>query len=45
VPESGLNTYIGYAQTFMILGWATGGLIFGMIGDRLGRTRTMAVTI
>ncbi len=28
-----------------LLGWAAGGFLFGMIGDRLGRTRTMAVTI
>jgi MFS family permease len=29
----------------LILGWATGGLFFGVVGDRLGRTRTMALTI
>jgi len=45
VPNSEVSTYIGYAQTCLILGWATGGLIFGMVGDRLGRTRTMALTI
>lgn len=28
-----------------LLGWATGGFIFGILGDRLGRTRTMIVTI
>lgn len=28
-----------------LIGWAAGGFLFGMIGDRLGRTRTMAVTI
>lgn len=31
--------------TVFLLGWAAGGFLFGMIGDRLGRTRTMAVTI
>ncbi|WP_395094140.1 MFS transporter [Armatimonas sp.] len=30
--------------TFLI-GWAFGGFIFGMIGDKLGRTRTMMLTI
>ncbi len=35
----------GTAQTIFILGWATGGLFFGMVGDRLGRTRTMGITI
>lgn len=28
-----------------LLGWATGGFIFGILGDRLGRTRTMIITI
>ncbi|HUW62541.1 MAG TPA: MFS transporter [Candidatus Bathyarchaeia archaeon] len=37
--------WVGYAQTWFIIGWATGGLFFGMVGDRLGRTRTMAITI
>ena len=27
---SGIRTHIGYATTSMILGWATGGIIFGM---------------
>ncbi|NLO34536.1 MAG: MFS transporter [Candidatus Hydrogenedentes bacterium] len=37
--------WVGMAQMWMIIGWATGGLFFGMIGDRLGRTKTMAITI
>jgi MFS family permease len=37
--------WVGMAQMWMIIGWATGGLFFGMIGDRLGRTKTMMVTI
>ncbi|GIV14556.1 MAG: hypothetical protein KatS3mg021_2838 [Fimbriimonadales bacterium] len=32
-------------QSIFIIGWATGGFLFGIIGDRLGRTRTMALTI
>jgi MFS family permease len=28
-----------------LIGWAVGGFLFGMIGDKLGRTRTMTVTI
>src|SRR5204862_4979996 len=28
-----------------LIGWAAGGLIFGMFGDRLGRVRTLALTI
>ncbi|MBI3989682.1 MAG: MFS transporter [candidate division NC10 bacterium] len=37
--------YGGIVQTCLILGWATGGVFFGMVGDRWGRTRTMAVTV
>lgn len=33
------------ATTLFMLGWATGGLIFGMIGDRWGRAKTMALTV
>lgn len=39
------TTYGGYATSIFIVGWATGGLIFGMMGDRWGRAKTMALTI
>jgi MFS family permease len=48
VPEGDLNLqnrYGGYATTCFILGWATGGLIFGVVGDLWGRAKTMALTI
>jgi len=35
----------GNVQAIFLFGWATGGLFFGMIGDKLGRTRTMAITV
>lgn len=31
--------------TIFLLGWAAGGFLFGILGDRLGRTRTMIFTI
>jgi len=34
-----------YATSIFIAGWATGGLIFGMLGDRIGRAKTMVITI
>jgi MFS family permease len=40
-----INTYIGYATTSMILGWATGGIIFGVMSDKIGRVKTMAATL
>ena len=39
--KSGLMT----ATTWMILGWATGGIIFGILSDRWGRVKTMAATL
>lgn len=35
----------GYATSLMLIGWATGGIIFGIMGDRIGRARTMVWTI
>lgn len=31
--------------SIFIAGWACGGLFFGMLGDRIGRARTMIITI
>lgn len=35
----------GRLQTVFLIGWAVGGLIFGVLADRWGRARTMIVTI
>ena len=40
-----LKKYSGYATTALILGWATGGIIFGMMSDKWGRVRTMVATL
>jgi MFS family permease len=40
-----VKEYTGYVQSLFIFGWATGGFVFGIIGDKLGRTRTMALTV
>jgi MFS family permease len=45
VALGSLKTYIGYATTSMILGWATGGIIFGMLSDKIGRVKTMVATL
>jgi len=34
-----------YATTAMILGWATGGIVFGMMSDKIGRVKTMVATL
>jgi MFS family permease len=33
------------ATTSMMVGWATGGIIFGIMSDRAGRVKTMAATL
>jgi len=43
-PEA-INQAAGWATAVMLIGWATGGIIFGMMGDRLGRAKTMILTI
>lgn len=35
----------GYATSIFVAGWATGGLIFGSVGDRIGRAKTLTMTV
>ena len=37
--------YATIATSIMMLGWATGGIIFGIVGDKFGRAKTMFFTI
>jgi MFS family permease len=37
--------YGGYATSIFLIGWASGGLFFGVLGDRIGRAKTMVWTI
>jgi MFS family permease len=37
--------YAGYATMIFMIGWACGGVFFGILGDRVGRVRTMVITI
>jgi MFS family permease len=37
--------YAGYSTMIFMIGWATGGVIFGILGDRIGRVKTMIMTI
>jgi MFS family permease len=44
-PKDLVNAYGGYATAIFLIGWATGGVAFGILGDRIGRARTMLLTI
>jgi MFS family permease len=40
-----VKTYSAWIQGAFLLGWALGGGLFGRLGDRLGRSRTLSLTI
>ncbi len=40
-----VKVWAGRATSIFLIGWATGGLVFGMYGDRLGRVKTLTLTI
>ncbi|MCI0534846.1 MAG: MFS transporter [Verrucomicrobiales bacterium] len=44
-PGQNVAEYSGYATAIFLIGWATGGLTFGVLGDRIGRAKTMMLTI
>ena len=44
-PDMDPIKYGGYATSIFVAGWATGGLIFGSVGDRIGRAKTLTLTV
>jgi MFS family permease len=40
-----VKEYGAYATSIFVAGWAVGGLIFGAVGDRVGRAKTLALTV
>src|SRR5436190_14658247 len=40
-----LKEWGGYSTAIFVAGWATGGLIFGAVGDRIGRAKTLTLTV
>lgn len=40
-----INFYGTVATTCLILGWATGGIVFGIFSDKYGRVKTMVLTL
>lgn len=46
-PEAKHATLLwtGILTSVLLLGWAAGGVLFGKIGDKIGRTRTLLITM
>ena len=46
-PEARAATlhYTGVITSLLLLGWAAGGILFGRVCDRIGRTRTLVFTM
>ncbi|HEY2407460.1 MAG TPA: MFS transporter, partial [Polyangiaceae bacterium] len=47
VPPGGPEAFrwTGFLTALLLLGWALGGILFGKITDRIGRTRTLLLTM
>ncbi len=45
-PSSGaVAAHAGYSTMIFMIGWALGGIFFGILGDRIGRAKTMMLTV
>lgn len=45
VSESELSSVSAYINALYFVGWAIGGLTWGVIGDRIGRARSLALAV
>src|SRR5882762_4940965 len=43
--DAAVKSWGAWATAIMMIGWATGGILFGMMSDRWGRVKTMVATL
>src|SRR5207249_8996570 len=43
--DPAVDEYAGYTTSIFMIGWALGGFFFGVLGDKLGRAKTMILTV
>lgn len=44
-PDATITAWLGYINAIFLLGWGAGGILFGRVTDRFGRTRTLLITM
>jgi MFS family permease len=44
-PDGMVKSWGGWATFILMVGWGTGGILFGMMSDRVGRVKTMIATL
>ena len=45
VSQEAIGWYGGIIFSIFLIGWAVGGVLFGVLADRFGRTKTLVFTI
>ncbi len=45
IQDADIGEAAGYATAVFLVGWAVGGIAFGVMGDRVGRVKTLMLTI
>lgn len=45
VPRGEVTSWLGIITAFFLVGAATGGVLFGWLGDRIGRVRSMMLSV
>src|SRR5438105_3268033 len=45
INDGSIGQWMGYVTALFLVGAAAGGLVFGWLGDRFGRVRTMALSV
>ncbi|MEO2091875.1 MAG: MFS transporter [Gemmataceae bacterium] len=45
LQSADIGSAAGWATSFFLIGWSVGGIVFGILGDRWGRVKTLMLTI
>ncbi|MEM3373407.1 MAG: MFS transporter [Candidatus Anstonellales archaeon] len=45
VSDAEIKQWVGNSTFVLMIGWATGGILFGMMSDKVGRVKTMIATL